>query len=282
MTDPSLRSADQTAPPSIAPDSKLVTAGQSSAAKLPTDTHPERHSGSHFRELSPSKIVDTVAQLERRIGERFPVAGLRNVAREVTKLAEEAVVRCDKIRRPNYGIRLISVLLILGAVVGLGVVVGRLRFDNELSKVDVFAQFFESTLGSLFFIGATLAFVWTLEARIKRGRVLTALRELRALAHIVDMHQLTKDPETVTRAAPTPSSPKRTLTPIELTRYLDYCSELLSVLSKIGELYVQGTADPDSLEAADQLSALTNGLSRNIWQKIVILDRSLRDQALPH
>jgi hypothetical protein len=35
------------------------------------------------------------------------------------------------------------------------------------------------------------------------------------------------------------------------------------------------TADPDAIEAADQLANLTNGLSRSIWQKIMILDRAI-------
>ena len=37
-------------------------------------------------------------------------------------------------------------------------------------------------------------FLMTLEQRMKRGRVLEDLHELRSFAHVVDMHQLTKDP----------------------------------------------------------------------------------------
>jgi len=65
------------------------------------------------------------------------------------------------------------------------------------------------------------------------------------------------------------------LTAFELGRYLDYCSELLSIVSKIGAIYVQEFPDADAVEAADQLAALTNGLSRTIWQKIMILDRAV-------
>jgi hypothetical protein len=38
---------------------------------------------------------------------------------------------------------------------------------------------------------------------------------------------------------------------------------------------VQEFPDADAVEAADQLAALTNGLSRTIWQKIMILDRTV-------
>jgi hypothetical protein len=61
----------------------------------------------------------------------------------------------------------------------------------------------------------------------------------------------------------------------ELGRYLDYCSELLSLIGKIGALYVQDFPDTVALEAVDQLSTLTNALSRNIWQKIIILESML-------
>ena len=44
-------------------------------------------------------------------------------------------------------------------------------------------------------VGAGVFFLMTLETRVKRRRALEAIRELRAIAHIVDMHQLTKDPE---------------------------------------------------------------------------------------
>jgi hypothetical protein len=88
------------------------------------------------------------------------------------------------------------------------------------------------------------------------------------------MHQLTKDPErTTTPQQDTESSPKRTLTPFELTRYLDYCSELLAIISKIAALYVQKFDEPVTLSAVNDVEELTNGLSRKIWQKIMILDR---------
>jgi len=91
---------------------------------------------------------------------------------------------------------------------------------------------------------------------------------------IVDMHQLTKDPDNVLARGPdTASSPKRTLTAFELTRYLDYCTELLAIISKVAALYVQQFDDPVTLSAVNDVEELTNGLSRKIWQKIMILDR---------
>jgi hypothetical protein len=127
----------------------------------------------------------------------------------------------------------------------------------------------------LFYLGAVILFLFTVEGRIKRRRALRFLRELRALAHIVDMHQLTKDPDRLlTHGQNTPSSPAREMTRFELGRYLDYCSEMLSLISKIAALYIQNFDDPVVLAAVDEVEALTTGLSRKIWQKIMILERA--------
>jgi len=60
-----------------------------------------------------------------------------------------------------------------------------------------------------------------------------------------------------------------------LTRYLDYCSEMLALVSKIAALFAQNIEDPVVLAAVNDLESLTQGLSGKIWQKIMILDLSL-------
>ena len=91
------------------------------------------------------------------------------------------------------------------------------------------------------------------------------LNQLRNLAHVIDMHQLTKNPEALfSSMQETKSSPERTLTPAELGRYLDYCSEMLALLSKTAALWAQGFPNP-VVTAVDQIEVLTIGLSR--WQK---------------
>lgn len=59
----------------------------------------------------------------------------------------------------------------------------------------------------------------------------------------------------------------------ELTRYLDYCTGLLAIISKVAALYVQELKDPVTVSAANAVEELAVNLSRAIWQKIVILDR---------
>jgi hypothetical protein len=87
------------------------------------------------------------------------------------------------------------------------------------------------------------------------------------------MHQLTKDPDKVLHPRnDTPSSPTREYSQPLIARYLDYCSELLSLISKVAALYAQTFDDPVVLAAVDEVEGLTTGLSGKIWQKIMILE----------
>jgi uncharacterized membrane protein YccC len=151
----------------------------------------------------------------------------------------------------------------------------RVSEENDFLKLVDFAQTMDGVISCLAAIGAASLFVFSWELRLKRRQALNALHELRSMAHIVDMHQLTKDPERMLHGGPaTPSSPKRTMTPFELGRYLDYSSEMLSMISKTAAIYVQEFPDTVALDAVNEITSLTNGLSRNIWQKIMLLDRA--------
>jgi hypothetical protein len=122
-------------------------------------------------------------------------------------------------------------------------------------------------------VGAGVLFLVTFEARTKRAEALADLHELRSIVHVIDMHQLTKDP---TAGVPTMNSPARTLSPYELTRYLDYCSELLSLAAKVAALYAQSSTDPVVIDAVNDLERLTTNLSQKIWQKITLVSESSR------
>jgi hypothetical protein len=134
------------------------------------------------------------------------------------------------------------------------------------------AQTVESCINDFLLIGAAIFFLITLETRIKRRRALQALDELRAIAHIIDMHQLPKDPEWSNPAGqPTAASRPQEMSQFELSRYLDYCTEMLSLTGKIAALYVQNFDDAVALSAANEIENLTTNLSGKIWQKIMIL-----------
>lgn len=225
--------------------------------------------------LDPEKILATVGRLRDRIRERFPDAGLASIADDLYGIAKEHAARSERIRRPNWLLRALSVLLLCGAVTTLALVLVSLRIhtDAALSLWEAL-QTFDAGLSALFFLGVSGVFLLGLELRSRRGRCLQALHELRAMAHIVDMHQLTKDPDRLLPGNPrTASSPHLDLDAFHLARYLDYCSEMLSLMGKVAALYVQNYPDPQATAAVDDIEDLTTGLSRKIWQKLMILEQ---------
>jgi len=227
-----------------------------------------------YRSLNPEHITRTIAQLRERIAERFPASGLGRVAEELEQIGNAAVARAQWIARPLLPLRIgIGLLVVLLALIIL-LALTSLKISKMWESFADFVQAVDAGINDLVFVGIAIFFLATLEARIKRRRALKALHELRSLAHIIDMHQLTKDPHLITNTGQaTKSSPKRTMTDFQLSRYLDYCSEMLSLIGKVAALYVQRFDDPVALSAVDQIEDLTTGLSRKIWQKIMIIDR---------
>lgn len=227
-----------------------------------------------YRRLDADKIVETVRALRNRIEERFPGAGLARVAEELVRVSEAAAPNAAAISRPLLPLRIGIGVLVVFFLVIIGWILMNMKISEISAHVDRLSEFFQgvdAALNTVILIGGAIFFLFRLEARIKRQRALKLLHELRALAHIVDMHQLTKDPESVTGRAPrTASSPKRSMTRIELSRYLDYCSEMAALIGKIAALYVQTYDDPVVLSSVDQIEDLTSSLSRKAWQKIMI------------
>ena len=226
-----------------------------------------------YRSLNSEKIVDTIETLSRRIEERFPDSGLSKVCRELLTIAGESQERSAWIAKPHRALRVITWLVLIVLAGGLAVVLASAAWPRGGFEVVGLVQGLEAGLNITILLGAAALFLATVEVRIKRKRALKAIHELRALAHVIDMHQLTKDPERLRAGAQdTASSPKRTLRAPELIRYLDYCSEMLSLIGKLAALYVQKFDDPVALAAVNEVEELTTGLSRKIWQKIMILN----------
>jgi hypothetical protein len=231
-----------------------------------------------YRELDAGLIVATLERLKHRIEERFPGAGLGKVAHDLLGLARESAGEAESLGEPNWPVRAtlillvaLMILLVAWAITQLGRTVA---IGGEALGVTEVLQATESVLNELLLLGAGIYFMSTIEARLKRRTALARLHQLRSIAHIVDMHQLTKDPDRLAGSEPdTASSPARVMTRAELGRYLDYCSELLSLCGKIAALYVQRFNDSLVLQSVNEIEDLTNGLSRKIWQKITLLER---------
>jgi len=226
-----------------------------------------------YQTLNAAHIVETLLRLEHRIGERFPGTSLAAVCRELIGMAETAQQRSIAIAAPNYALRAAVFIVIAAGLAGLLFVA--LNVNVQMATVEIFSVFqgVEAAMNIVVLSGAILFFLVSLETRIKRQRSLSDLHRFRSIAHVIDMHQLTKDPSTILGGGtPTASSPKRTMSRFELTRYLNYCSEMLSLTNKLAALYAQHLPDSVIIDAVNDIEDLTTNLCNKIWQKITILD----------
>jgi hypothetical protein len=227
-----------------------------------------------FRTLHAEQIIATLQALQRRISERFPEASLAKVCAELIAVAGESRARTARIARPYYGLRAATGAVVACGLALLAAAAGFLEVKREGTNVYGILQGIESGFNIILLMGAAVFFLVTLETRLKRRVAMDGLHELRSIVHVIDMHQLTKDPTTLTEGArATESSPRRTMSAYDLGRYLDYCSEMLSLIAKVAALYAQSSKDSVVVDAVSDIGQITTNLSSKIWQKITLVQR---------
>ncbi|MEM7035405.1 MAG: hypothetical protein AAF570_00420 [Bacteroidota bacterium] len=223
-----------------------------------------------YRQLSTDKTIKTINRLYNRIEDRFPESSLLKVCMELLQIANASAGNIERIKKPNYLLRGavgLFLMFCLGAMIYSASLLD-IKFHG-LEVQDVVALL-EASINDLLLMGAAVFFLFRIEGQIKRKKALRSLHELRTIAHVIDMHQLTKDPSR-NPDSNTMHSPKQQLPAFQMGRYLDYCSEMLSLTGKVAALYANGTDDSVVLNTINEVEALTNGLSSKVWQKIMIL-----------
>ena len=221
--------------------------------------------------LRADRLMATLNKLQDRINARFPDAGLSRVCADLIDTARFSARDAANLARPQVIWRFAALALV---AVGVAAQVAAFRFLNinagTLTAPEL-VQGLEAAVNLLILFGGAIWFILTLEERGKRQRALDSLHRLRQLAHVIDMHQLTKDPTILLDQHKTAASPERTMTQFELTRYLDYCAEMLALIGKLAALYADRVRDSVVIAAVNDVENLTSGLGRKIWQKITII-----------
>ncbi len=222
-----------------------------------------------YRHLRVDRLIKAAESLAAHVAEKFPDAALSQIAKIVAETTRSAIARAEGINRPNWWVR--AGLIALVVLVLAGAVVVALALPGNEPFVERVSAFLVKAQGGVVVLSAAAVFFWTFETRFKRGKAVKAIHELRVLAHVIDMHQLSKDPEYRGHDG------RAAYSSDELGHYLRYCTELLAIISKIGQLYVEDFHDGTTLTAVDQLERLATGLSQKIWQKLMILEHIRTD-----
>lgn len=231
---------------------------------------------SSLEKVQAAPVLATVQRLEQRIEARFPGRGLHRVVGELASLVAEVGTSTASARGRRSWLRPLSrlgILAVVAASVALLVLALRAAIADAPDEGLEWVPLLESGVNDLVFAALAIWFLYSVPERLQRSGLLALLHRLRSMAHIVDMHQLTKDPERLRESfSPTPRSVPMDLSPDELEHYLDYCSEALSLIGKAAALCAEESRDPIVLDTVSTVETLTVSLERKIWQKIAVLN----------
>lgn len=224
--------------------------------------------------LDIQKVLATITKLNARIEDRLPNSSLLYTCRDFHFTALKCHNVLTEILKPNYFLRficgLVIVISLLGAFYGCTLI--ELEVQNTIFDIATFA---EASINNILLIGAAYYFIFNLEKRFERAKAIKYMNILSGYVHVVDMHQLTKDPHVYCSAyeSSTEHSPERILTPFEFQRYLIYCTEFLSLISKVSAIFSHSIEDNLVAKNADEIENLSSLISSKIWQKLIILER---------
>ena len=146
----------------------------------------------NITELNSDKVIETIVVLEKRISDRFPDAGLRNVCNNFLTLAKQSKNNIEWIAKPNIIMRSFAYFIILIGLGGLAYSISYIDLKITDTTLLNIATISEAIFNDLLLLGAAVFFLGSMESRAKRKRAIKRLNELRVIAHVIDMHQLTK------------------------------------------------------------------------------------------
>ena len=231
-----------------------------------------------YRTLDPNKILATIQLFRQRIAKVFPESGLSEVSVELEETAKLCFAEVEKQNRPLWKLRAavaFAVVILLTLPVELFFL---FRFPMKFDDLENFGEFMQAAdagFNVLLLIAGAALFLVSVENRVKRNRALKVLHELRSLAHVVDMHQLSKDPvmdlsalDDGTRLS---GRPKAIQQAQDLWYYLSFSTDLLAVIGKLAACFAQSQTDRIVLDTVNEIETVSTALSRKIWQKMSLV-----------
>lgn len=226
-----------------------------------------------YRSLNDQAIVDTMGKLARRIEARFEGRGLTKVANELCQFAVDEIGTARRVSRPRILVRMLTYLVIISGIAALGFFVWQYKTAFYTNASFEMFEGAEALINIVLLMAAGIWFLLNLETRMKRHDVLVQINQLRSIAHVIDMHQLSKDPMVDLHAnATSEATSEGDLHGYELIRYLDYCADMLAITGKLAAIYLEHTDDAVVIQSVNDFEALTGHLSRKVWQKITVME----------
>lgn len=233
--------------------------------------------------IAIERIIEAIAILKQRIHERLPNSTIENIGGHLLKIAENSEAVVIKVNKPDYALRAINwvIIAVMSVLLGFGLMVAIISSGAESHRsqtVDLL-QGLESAINIIVFSGIAIYFLGQrLEKKVKQAESIDYLNSLRSIAHLIDLEQLTKDPQRLMHSnidMATPSSPALEYDRFLLNRFLSYCSEMLSLIGQLAAYHSENTGDRETIDAANDIERLTGQMAQKIWQKLTVLEMAL-------
>jgi hypothetical protein len=227
-----------------------------------------------YRNLDHDKLLGTIESITQRILALFPPSGLGEVSVELLATAKHCLAEVREIKKPLWKLRAVVAASVVALTLLPALPAFGMNFPLKFATLAEFLSATDAGFNILLLLAGGVLFLISVESRIKRNRTLRALNELRSLAHVVDMHQLSKDPGV--QAEPlAPRVPGRRPPVIrnqgDLWHYLNFCGDLLAVLGKLAACFAEAVTDRSVLDSINEIEMLCTALSRKIWHKMSIV-----------
>lgn len=224
----------------------------------------------------PERLTRALVILRRRIAERFPDSSLGEIAAEVLDLAHHTRARARRVRRPILAVRIgahfLQVVLLGALVAGLYVLWGAAQGLPSGTSGPLwfgFLEAVEAAVALLLTIGGLSFGLVRFETGLRQSLVLREMQRFRTTLDVIDMHQLYKDPTYL--LLDTAAMPVRTMSLHQLLAYLGFCSELMTLTSKLASTYAVDITDPLVHQAVDDIQSYAGELVRGIRTKLQLV-----------
>ena len=212
----------------------------------------------HVWRRSTSRTRSVVSSA--RIRARFPDRRLGNVAAELGTAVPEIHGGFEESKARRRQVRLVSRVTSVAVVVlasPSSPCALRDAFTRGTEHSFDWVPLVESLINDIVFTAIAVFFLWAMPERLERRTLLDLLHRLRSLAHVVDMHQLDKDPEQA-RAdyVPTAKSRRHRMNAEDAAPLLRLLQRARLPDRKTAALCAERTSDPVVLHTVSEIETL--------------------------
>ena len=233
----------------------------------------------HSTSLQAEKIEKAIDDLEQGIKEILPGRKIADVCQDLKEVIYEAKKKSLRNKTQSFTRKKFVKLFLIAALILLAtsfITLGLSYLLNFLGSNIGLEEGLQLTDTAITLLLPSIAYIfYRLKDNIKtyRSEVLQDLHKLRMLSHIIDVKQLNKTPEWLDWKEQQ-SKHGRKLDRPEKAFYLEFCSQMQSLIGKIAVLYIRDVNDPALITAVNEIETLTTGLSRKTWQKLMLMQNN--------